>query len=127
MQELDGIFVWALRGVAMYHKEGLKMPYAVEKAVDEYKKEMDVVSKFLDECTEKAFAKSVKASDLFKAYMEWCDINSEYKMSNTKFGKEITQKYEKIKKRDSYYYVGLNFIGEWANKYGYEVHIGSGT
>lgn len=127
MQELDGIFVWALRGVAMYHKEGLKMPTAVQQAVDEYKKEMDVVSKFLDECTEKAFAKSVKAINLFKAYMEWCDINSEYKMSNTKFGKEITQKYEKIKKRDSYYYVGLNFIGEWANKYGYEVSIGSGT
>ena len=127
MEELDGIFLWALRGVAMYHKEGLKMPYAVQKAVDEYKKEMDVVSKFLDECTEKAYAKSVKAINLFKAYAEWCDINSEYKMSNTKFGKEITQKFEKVKKRDSYYYVGLNFIGEWANKYGYEVNIGSGT
>ena len=127
MQELDGIFVWALRGLAMYNKEGLKMPSAVQQAVDEYKKEMDVVSRFLDECTEKAFAKSVKAGDLFKAYVEWCDTNSEYKMSNTKFGKEITQKYEKIKKRDSYYYMGLQFIGEWSQKYDYHVNIGNGS
>lgn len=127
MQELDGIFLWALRGLAMYSKEGLEKPTAVQRAVDEYKKEMDVVSKFLDECTEKAFAKSVKAGDLYKAYMEWCDINTEYKMSNTKFGKEIVQRFEKIKRRDSYYYVGLQFIGEWSQKYDYHVNIGSGT
>ena len=127
LKELDGIFLWALRGLAMYSKEGLNKPTAVQKAVDEYKKEMDVVSKFLDECTEKAFAKSVKASDLYKAYMEWCDTNTEYKMSNTKFGKEIVQRFEKIKKRDSYYYMGLQFIGEWSQKYDYHVNIGSGT
>ena len=111
----------------MYSKEGLEKPTAVQRAVDEYKKEMDVVSKFLDECTEKAFAKSIKASDLYKAYMEWCDTNTEYKMSNTKFGKEIVQRFEKIKRRDSYYYVGLQFIGEWSQKYDYHVNIGSGT
>ena len=112
MQELDGIFVWALRGLAMYNREGLKMPYAVQKAVDEYKKEMDVVSRFLDECTEKAFAKSVKASDLYKIYLQWCDLNTEYKMSNTNFGKEMIQKYEKIRKTDGWYYIGIELHDE---------------
>ena len=121
MQELDGIFLWALRGVAMYHKEGLKMPTAVQQAVDEYKKEMDVVSKFLDECTEKAFAKSVKASDLYKIYLQWCDLNTEYKMSNTKFGKEIIQRYEKIRKTDGWYYVGIELHDEFKP---YSVSIG---
>ena len=121
MQELDGIFIWALRGVAMYHKEGLKMPTAVQQAVDEYKKEMDVVSKFLDECTEKAFAQSVKASDLYKIYLQWCDLNTEYKMSNTKFGKEIIQRYEKIRKTDGWYYVGIELHDEFKP---YSVSIG---
>lgn len=112
MQELDGIFVWALRGLAMYNREGLKMPYAVQKAVDEYKKEMDVVSRFLDECTEKTFAKSVKASDLYKIYLQWCDLNTEYKMSNTNFGKEMIQKYEKIRKTDGWYYIGIELHDE---------------
>lgn len=113
LKELDGIFVWALRGLAMYHKYGLKMPTAVEQAVEEYKKEMDVVSKFLDECTEKAFAKSVKASDLYQIYTNWCKQYGEWQMSNTKFGKEISQRYERIKKMDGWYYVGMELNAEY--------------
>ena len=113
LKELDGIFVWALRGLAMYHKYGLKMPPAVEQAVEEYKKEMDVVSKFLDECTEKAFAQSVKASDLYQIYTNWCKQYGEWQMSNTKFGKEISQRYERIKKMDGWYYVGMELNAEY--------------
>lgn len=121
MQELDGIFLWALRGLAMYNKEGLEKPTAVQKAVDEYKKEMDVVSKFLDECTEKAFAKSVKASDLYQAYTNWCKQYGEWQMSNTKFGKEIVQRYEKIKRPDGLYYRGIELTDEYKP---YSVMIG---
>lgn len=123
MQELDGIFTWALRGLAMYNKEGLEMPTAVQQAVDEYKKEMDVVSRFLDECTEKAFAKSVKASDLYQVYTNWCSQYGEYQMSNTKFGKEIMQKYERVRRNDGMYYVGMELNGEFAP---YSVNIGNG-
>ena len=122
LKELDGIFVWALRGLAMYHKYGLKMPSAVEQAVEEYKKEMDVVSKFLDECTEKAYAKSVKASDLYAVFADWCKKYGEWQMSNTKFGKEISQRYERVKKRDGWYYVGMELNGEFAP---YSVNIGN--
>ena len=123
MQELDGIFTWALRGLAMYNKEGLEMPSAVRQAVDEYKKEMDVVSRFLDECTEKAFAKSVKASDLYQVYTNWCSQYGEYQMSNTNFGKEIMQKYERVRRNDGMYYVGMELNGEFAP---YSVNIGNG-
>ena len=122
LKELDGIFLWALKGLAMYNKEGLIMPSAVKQAVDEYKKEMDVVSRFLNECTEKAFAKSVKASDLYRIYTQWCSQNGEYKMSNTKFGKEISQKCERVKRRDGWYYTGMDFNDEFKP---YSVTIGS--
>ena len=123
MQELDGIFTWALRGLSMYNRDGLKMPSAVQQAVEEYKKEMDVVSRFLDECTEKAFAKSVKASDLYQVYTNWCSQYGEYQMSNTKFGKEIMQKYERVRRNDGMYYVGMELNGEFAP---YSVNIGNG-
>lgn len=122
LKELDGIFLWALKGLAMYNKEGLIMPSAVKQAVDEYKKEMDVVSRFLNECTEKAFAKSVKASDLYRIYTQWCSQNGEYQMSNTKFGKEISQKCERVKRRDGWYYTGMDFNDEFKP---YSVTIGS--
>ena len=122
MQELDGIFIWALRGVAMYHKEGLKMPTAVQQAVDEYKKEMDVVSRFLDECTEKAIAKSVKASELYTVYVNWCKQNGEWQMPNTKFAKEIIGKYDKVRRKTGVYYVGMTLTGEGTP---YSVNIGN--
>lgn len=113
LKELDGIFLWALRGLALYHKEGLKMPLSVQEAVEDYKKEMDVVSRFLDDCTQKAYAKCVKASELYRIYTQWCSQNGEYQMSNTKFGKEISQKYERVKKRDGWYYTGMDFNDEF--------------
>ena len=91
------------------------MPSAVKQAVEEYKKEMDVVSRFLDECTKKSFSGSVKASELYHIYTEWCRNNGEYQMSNTKFGKEISQKYNRVKRRDSYYYVGMEFSGDYGS------------
>ena len=109
LKELDGIFLWALEGLKMYHKEGLEMPSAVKQAVEEYKKEMDVVSRFLDECTKKSFSGSVKASELYHIYTEWCRNNGEYQMSNTKFGKEVSQKYQRNKKMDGWYYQGICF------------------
>ncbi len=122
LKELDGIFLWALRGLAMYHKEGLEMPCAVRQAVDEYKKEMDVVSRFLDDCTEKSFAKSVKASDLYRVYTNWCTQYGEYQMSNTKFGKELSQRHERVKRMDGWYYKGIDFNNEFKP---YSVSIGN--
>lgn len=113
LAEKDGILTWILQGTAAYLENGLSMPNAVRQAVDEYKKEMDVVTRFLEECTEKAYAKSVKASDLYRIYTEWCRNNGEYQMSNTKFGKEISQKYERVKKMDGWYYIGIQFNDDY--------------
>lgn len=68
---------------------------------------MDVVARFLEECTENSFAGMVRASNLYRIYTQWCDTNGEYKLSNTKFGKEIAAKYEKVKQRDGLYYSGI--------------------
>ena len=99
------------------------MPHAVQQAVDEYKKEMDVVSRFLDECTEKAFAKSVKASELYTVYVNWCKQNGEWQMPNTKFAKEIMEKYDKVRRKTGVYYVGMTLTGESTP---YSVNIGNG-
>lgn len=113
LKELDGIFLWALRGLALYHKEGLKMPLSVQEAVEDYKKEMDVVSRFLDDCTQKAYAKCVKASELYQAYASWCRINGEYQLSNTNFGKEVIKKYERKRLSGGMYYIGVEFTEKY--------------
>ena len=107
LTEIDGIFQWALEGLKLYQSEGLEPPEMVSAATAEYRKEMDVVSRFLEECTEKSFADTVRASDLYRIYTEWCDVNGEYNLSNTKFGKEVIAKYEKVRMNDGFYYRGI--------------------
>lgn len=105
--ELPGIFRWAVEGCLMWQREGLKMPRAVADGVREYRREMDVISAFIeDRCTVGA-GKSVQSSRLYAAYCEWADKGNEYRMSATKFSLELSKKYERIKCRDSNYFNGI--------------------
>lgn len=106
-KELDGIFRWAIDGCMLWQKEGLRMPKAVLDAVKEYRHEMDVISAFIDNCCNVGEGE-VKASQLYAVYARWADENNEYKMSNTKFGMEMQKKYERVKKRDGWCYIGIS-------------------
>lgn len=104
--EMTGIFKWCIDGCLMWQREGLQMPVAVLKSVREYRREMDVISAFIeDKCTLEG---TVQASMLYAAYASWADSNNEYCMSNTKFGIEISKRFEKVKGRNYNYFVGLS-------------------
>lgn len=112
MEESDGIFKWMIDGCKMWQSEGLEMPGAVLEAVKEYKNEMDVISCFIsNRCI--VGKGEVKASTLYNAYAAWADANSEFKMSNTRFGREMVKRpgVEKVKKSDGMYYTGLSLDG----------------
>ena len=82
--EMTAIFRRMLDGCALWQKEGLKMPRAVLDCVREYRREMDVISAFIEDCC--VNDGSVAAKTLYAAYCQWADDNNEYRMSNTKFG-----------------------------------------
>ena len=124
LTELDGIFQWALAGLRLYQSEGLELPEMVSAATAEYRMEMDVVARFLEECTENSFAGMVRASDLYQTFALWAKNNNEYPMSNTKFGKEVITKYERIKRKDGWYYCGIVLNGASTQ---YTVSIGNNT
>lgn len=88
------------------------MPKKVLDAVSEYRKEMDVVSKFLDACCEIGSGE-VKASVLYAVYLKWAGENTEYKMSNTKFGIEMQKKFQKAHKKTGWYYSGVSLNTEY--------------
>lgn len=106
-REYPGILEWAVQGCLLWQREGLKLPKAVSDATNEYKSEMDVVLAFLDECTHRAPGEA-RAGELYKAYREWAKENGQYEgMSNTKFGREVSQKYDKGQDKRGIYYKGL--------------------
>ncbi len=108
--EMTGIFKWCIDGCLMWQREGLQMPAAVLKSVREYRREMDVISAFIEnKCTLEG---TVQASMLYAAYVSWADSNNEYCMSNTKFSTELAKRFEKIKGRNYNYFTGISIRSE---------------
>lgn len=102
-REMVGILNWCITGCLMWQREGLKQPKAVADASKEYRNEMDVITRFIEECCETGPDKQIKASELFNSYREWAKENNEHDFSNTKFGKEVSKKYRKFKKGYVFY------------------------
>lgn len=109
-REYPGILRWAVEGCLLWQREGLKMPRAVREMCKEYRREMDVLSAFIDDRCEVAEKSFAKASQLYAAYAAWCDENNEYLLSNTKFGIEMTKRFEKKHTCDGWFYVGIKLL-----------------
>lgn len=107
-REAVGILNWAVEGAVMWQKEGLNPPQSVQKASQKYRNEMDVTSSFIEECCEVAPDKKVQANALFEAYKNWAGKNSQYSMSNTKFGSEMSNKFKRKHGRNGNYYQGID-------------------
>ena len=90
-EEASGILNWLLEGVAVWKREGLKVPFAISNATDEYRGEMDVIGNFFKErCTVKD-GLSIRIRELYKAYADWCDENNEHTVSERFFSLRLKE------------------------------------
>lgn len=110
-KEYPAILKWAVEGCILWQTEGLQMPKAVLDMVKEYRREMDVISAFVEEKCEEREGAYEKSSALYAAYCEWCGTNTEYKMSNTKFSVELSKRFEKCVRKDGKYFIGIKLYG----------------
>lgn len=106
-EEYPAILQWAVEGCLLWQHEGLEMPRAVREMCKEYRREMDVISAFIEDRCEVAEGAFEKSGTLYAAYSEWCAKNNEYHMSNTKFGIEVGKRYKRIKRSDGNYFIGI--------------------
>lgn len=113
-KEYSGILNWLIEGAYKYYQYGIKTPKKVAVATEDYKKEMDVLSQFLEE--EIVFTKNEKdkisATKLYETYSLWATKGKEYFMSKTKFGIEASKKLEKKRSASNMYYVGIKLKKE---------------
>ena len=105
--EYTGILNWIVQGAIMWQQEGLEDPEAVKQVIETYRAEMDPLDAFLEECCTTGQNYSIKAREMYDAYHEWAKESEEYKMSLNKFGREMSKKLLRVKRRDGWYYVGL--------------------
>lgn len=107
-RESVGILNWAVEGALKWQREGLKAPESVQKASREYRNEMDVTSEFIEECCKVGKHEMARASELYQSYKQWANSNTEYLMSGTKFGKEMSKKFDKKHDRQGTFYGGVS-------------------
>ncbi len=88
--ELPGILAWAVEGLEAYQADGLGTPTAVSEATASYRAEQDVLGSFIEEKCVISEGAQVKASELYKAYVDYTAASGERDPMPLKtFGAEI--------------------------------------
>lgn len=90
--ELPAILAWAVAGCLLWQRDGLGAPLEVTAATDQYRRESDTLGAFLEDCCELGDGYSEPASELFLAYSKWADEGEEFKLSQTRFGREMEER-----------------------------------
>jgi putative DNA primase/helicase len=97
MPELPGILNWALEGLRAYQKDGLNPPQGVLLATQEYRADMDLVGRWLEErCDQDPQGKETSAA-LYGDYELWAKAEIGFTMTPIAFGRELGDRgFEKI-------------------------------
>ncbi len=90
--ELPGILAWAVEGCQMWLESGLRPPERVLAATADYKMESDTIAAFIADSCEVGGGYTAAAGSLYRAYARWADENGEHAMTNTRFGRDLTDR-----------------------------------
>lgn len=113
LAEGEGILAWAVEGCRQWRKVGLQRPPEVDAAGDEWKEEMDQVGRFIeDRCvTGGSGYVSVRAKELYSAYVKWCEEAGENPLSATSLGVKMANRgYKKKDTRTGIYYEHIGLL-----------------
>jgi putative DNA primase/helicase len=107
--ELPGILAWAVRGCLEWQNGGLRPPKVVLEATEQFRHESDLVGRFLEEKTQTLPLGSIGATALYGAFISWCKANGEETISNTAFGRRMTERGMPKNTNPTVRYLGLAF------------------
>jgi len=101
--EGPGILAWLVRGCLAWQQEGLNPPEAVKAATKAFQEEEDLIGQFISEKCTLGPGLEVQAGTLFTAYQEWTEKNGLKAFSGVKFGREIRNRFDSYKDRNTFY------------------------
>lgn len=107
LREAPAILDWAVEGTLLWQKEGLEMPSSIEQASKEYRREMDVLESFINDCCTVSPGAKGRAGELYKEYKTWARDNEEYLMSKQKFAQKMKEKFEYKRDANGRFYDGV--------------------
>jgi putative DNA primase/helicase len=90
--ELPGILAWAVQGCLAWQKEGLGEPATVTVATKQFRDESDEIGQFIEARCKLDAEASEPAGALYTAYVAWCAQNALEAVTQTKFGRNLTDR-----------------------------------
>lgn len=90
--DADAILSWAIDGWRQYQERGLDEPAVVIAATDDYQRDSDAITRFIDECCVISPLVKATTTQLFDAWEKWRAIEGCEQMSLKAFGQAITDK-----------------------------------
>lgn len=85
--EAEGIIAWLLKGMVMYQIEGIdELPVKVQKEIEDYKSDMDLIGQFVDECCEVGENYQCSVDVLFAHWRRSAEASGYNKFINDKRG-----------------------------------------
>lgn len=107
-RELPGILAWAVAGAVAWRTEGLGTAERVEREKEEYREEVDILGRFLRDCTMEQDTGFATTDDLHKRYMKWAVIGGDPKITKIPFSRmlkgrrELRERYQKTNSSAGY-------------------------
>lgn len=102
LNELPGIFNWAVEGLGRLNKRGkFNHEQFMADAIQELREESNPVELFFKEHIEINMEKEVEKGPLYEKYKEWSKLNQQFVLSAAKFSYAVYRKYAKTTFKDT--------------------------
>jgi len=88
-REAPGILRWSVEGCIKWQREGLSPPAVVRAAVDDYRRDQDVVGEFIDARCRLGPDLRERAAALFGSYTKWAAANAAPELTPQAFGRRL--------------------------------------
>ena len=95
----SAILNWLIEGFLLQRKEGLSMPFAVQKATESYQNDSDKIRCFAEDCLIPDADGECKTADVYSRYKEWCGDNGYYPEGMRTFKQGLLTFAEVVRKR----------------------------
>lgn len=125
--ERSGILNWLIDGLIVYLGAGLSgfIPEQVTDFTQEYRNERDNVGVFAEQCLERVEGEKIQAGPLYKAYVEWCELNGVTAAKQRSFGDRLGEMDYKKTTGRVYVYQDLKLDTSWRMSIDREVPRGT--
>lgn len=107
------ILGWIVEGAVEYHEIGLDPPKSILEATKSYKRDEDIIGRWIESDCEKNLKAESGATTLYHSFVEFYhETIGDKEPSQNWFGKQLKKRFPRISKSGRYYYLGIKISGD---------------